>query len=90
MIIRQAPIKDRLAIVEDLMRELQLVAKEHTEHLVCGTHATKLRGYTDSKTIRTIASRSNLHVYRICCKDFYSRRELERMPPKTTRGPRKR
>jgi len=82
--LTQLPLKERRAILEVILKEIDLVRREHHEQLVCIAHAKELRGYKNHSTIYRTTSRGNLHVYRCCCRDFFDRAELMALPVKGT------
>jgi len=82
--------RERRRIVEILLREVDLVRLEHTENLLCIRHTMEARGYASHSTVYKSASRGNLHVFRVCCRDFFDKEEIAALPVKglTWRKPR--
>lgn len=84
------PVEKR-EVLEILLREVDLVRQEDTEALLCVRHAIEARGYahglSHSNLYRLISRESrSMKVYRICCRDYFSRRELESQPPPSKRS----
>ena len=69
----------RVDLANRLLSAVSLVQLEHTENLICPVHAAKLRCCSRPK-IYTHAARGNLRIFRVCCRSFVSRQELQDLP----------
>jgi hypothetical protein len=72
--------KQRLVAVEAILRAADIIQEVDVEQLVCIRHAKELRKYRWHSSIYWLAEKGKIKPYRICCRDFLSRRELESLP----------
>lgn len=77
--LKQLSVRDRRLVVDTILKEIDLRERD-VEHLLCVKHTKELRGYASHASIYRALSKAR--QYRVCCRDFFDRTEIEMMPPK--------
>jgi hypothetical protein len=72
--------KERLQMVEDVLRVADIISRTDVEQLVCVRHAKELKGYAFHSSVYWLAEKGKIRPYKICCREFLSRSELESLP----------
>ncbi len=90
-LIRKSKIDYKLKreLVDQIMKDCELIRRADMQHIVCIKHAKLIRGYASHASIYRAIPRLPVHVFKICCRDFFDRRELEALPPKADYSERK-
>lgn len=80
--------EERRLAVDAILKELGILQVDN-EALLCGKCASVARGYATTKrgdvdhaSLWRLGSKGKLKVYRVCCKNFYSKAEITSLPPK--------
>jgi hypothetical protein len=72
--------KNRLAAVEAILRAADIIQEVDVESLICIKHAKLLKNYKWHSSVYWLAQKGKLRPFRVCCRDYLSRRELESLP----------
>ena len=72
--------KERLAAVESILRAADIIQEVDVESLICIKHAKELKGYKWHSSVYWLAEKGKVRPFRVCCRDYLSRRELESLP----------
>jgi hypothetical protein len=72
---------ERRDTLEILLKEIDILRVAHVENLLCIRHTMELRKYKNHSSVyRIVERRNDLHVFKICCRDYFSREELVKQP----------
>ena len=82
------PLKERLKLIEDFLRVTDIIRQRDTsEQLVCIKHALEVTGHANHSSLYRRGPRLGIKIFRVCCRDFFDKAELETVPRnKGTRG----
>lgn len=80
--LKSLSVKERRLIVETLLKEIDLIKIDHVENLCCIHHAMELRKYKNHSSVYRTVPRNGVHIFKVCCRDFFARAELAALPVK--------
>ena len=76
--------KVKRELVDEILKECDIIRRTDIENLICLKHATQLSGYKNASSLFRLAERGRLTVYSPCHKDYaclFDRKEIEKLVP---------
>jgi hypothetical protein len=79
--LKTLPVKERRSLVDALLKEVGVLQAD-SERLLCVKHCKEARTYASHASVYRALMNAGVHRYSICCRDFFSKDEISRLPPK--------
>src|SRR5258708_2528929 len=77
------PPKERRKLIEEFLTVIDVIKRVDVEGLVCIKHVLDIRGWRNRSSVYRSADRLKLHHFQVCCREFFSKEEIERAPKNT-------